>query len=70
MVNNDHHVADDHKRSRSVKTYSLILSQDVIRSNQITIKVQNSFQNFVRRSYKALNSLIELQFFDPVDHQV
>ena len=54
MVNNDRHVADDHKRSRSVKTYSLILSQDVIRSNQITIKVQNSFQNFVLRSYKSI----------------
>ena len=30
VANNDRHVADDHGRSRSVKTFSLFLSQEVI----------------------------------------
>ena len=48
MLNNARHVADDHGRSRYVKTYSLILFQvGSVNSND----VQNSYQNFVQRSY-------------------
>ena len=69
MVNNDHHVADDHGRSRLLETCSLILSEEGDPLIQMTSKVQNSYQNLVRRSNKALDSLIVLQLFDPVDHQ-
>jgi len=35
----------------------------------LTFKVKNCYQNFVQRSYKALDTLVVLQLFDPVDHQ-
>ena len=43
MDNNDRHVADDHGRSRYVKTYSLILFQ-VGSVNSKTFKVQNDIK--------------------------
>ena len=35
----------------------------------MTFKVKNCYQNFFRRSYKVLDTLVVLQLFDPVDHQ-
>ena len=57
---NDRCVADDHGRSRSLRFPNPISISDPLFK---TFKVQNSYQNFVRRSYKALDSIIA------VDHQ-